>query len=320
MAAASLGFRPRRPLGRKLTPYVLLAPGLVVIAGLLLYPLYQMAVMSFQKIGIRQIRGASPPEFVGFGNYQSVLENELFWQSLRNTVVFAAITVAATLVLGTLVGLLLNQLGRKMSMFVIVGIMLAWATPQIAVAVIWRWMFDDQRGVANWVLNALPDGLSSALLGRSDWSGFVWTLDTLPLYTVLVLAVVWQSFPFIAVSVLAGLKSVPGELYEAVRIDGAGAWRAFWQLTFPLLRPVFAVLFVLSVIWDFKVFTQLYVLAGSTLANRDVFNLSLYGYAEAFKVPQKMGMGSAIAIILTVILLIVTAVYVRQIVRQEELD
>jgi N,N'-diacetylchitobiose transport system permease protein len=272
--------------------------------------------MSFQKIGIRQIRGASPPEFVGLDNYRSVLENELFWQSLRNTVMFAAITVAGTLVIGTLVGLLLNQLGKKMSTLVIVGVMLAWATPQIAVAVIWRWMFDDQRGVANWVLNALPAWLT----GRADWSGFVWTLDTLPLYTVLVLAVVWQSFPFIAVSVLAGLKSVPGELYEAVRIDGAGAWRTFWQLTFPLLRPVFAVLFVLSVIWDFKVFTQLYVLAGSTLANRDVFNLSLYGYSEAFRVPPKMGMGSAIAIILTVILLIVTAVYVRQIVRQEELD
>lgn len=320
MADVAMNLRSRRPFGRRLTPYLLLAPGLVVIGGLLLYPLYQMAVMSFQKIGIRQIRGASPPEFVGLDNYRNVLENELFWQSLRNTVVFAAITVVATLVIGTLVGLLLNQLGRWMSTLVLLGSMLAWATPQIAVAVIWRWMFDDQRGVANWVLSALPDWLTGALLGRTDWSGFVWTLDTLPLYTVLVLAVVWQSFPFIAVSVLAGLKSVPGELYEAVRIDGAGAWRTFWQLTFPLLRPVFAVLFVLSVIWDFKVFTQLYVLAGSTLANRDVFNLSLYGYSEAFRVPQKMGMGSAIAIVLTVILLIVTAVYVRQIVRQEELD
>lgn len=306
-----------RRLSVRLTPYLLVLPGLAVIGGLLLYPMVQLLVMSTQEVGLREIRG-EPAESVGSGHYRGILESDLFWSSLRNTVVFATVTVALTLVFGTMVGLLVHRLGRVMSTVVITAAMLAWATPQINVAVIWRWIFDDSNGVANWLLDALPDGLAGSLLGRSDWAGHTWFLDARSTYFVLVLCVVWQSFPFIAVAVLAGLKSVPGELLEAARIDGAGPWRSFWRIIFPLLRPVFAVLTVLSVIWDFKVFTQLYILIGG-VGNSDAFNLSMFAYSEAFSAPPDMGKGSAIAVTLTVILLVVTFVHVRNIIRQEEL-
>ncbi|MGW4638746.1 carbohydrate ABC transporter permease [Sphaerisporangium sp. NPDC004334] len=309
--------RPRR-LSARAVPYVLLLPGLLVIGVLLLYPLYQMVEMSFHKVGLRQIRpNPRPAEFVGTDNYTQVFQSELFWTSLRNTVVFAVVTVALTLLLGTLVGLLLNRLGRRMSTFVVVGIMAAWATPPTATAIIWKWLFDADAGVVNWTLNLLPDGLSSLVFGRSDWSGQPWLNSASTIYLVLIVAVVWASFPFIAVSVLAGLKSIPSELYEAARVDGSAPVTTFWKITFPLLRPVFSVLLVLSVIWDFKIFTQLYVLAGGT-TNRDAFNLSLWAYTEAFSAPPKMGFGAAIAVILTVIMLLITAVYVRQIVRTED--
>ncbi|MFI6509972.1 carbohydrate ABC transporter permease [Streptosporangium sp. NPDC050855] len=309
---------PRRSKGLPtwVLPYALLVPGLLVIAGLLLYPLFQMVVMSFQNVGLRQIRGV-PAESVGMENYTRLFESELFWTSLRNTVVFAVVTVALTLILGTLVGLLLHNLGKKMSTFLIVGIMAAWATPQIATAIIWRWLFDAESGVINWALNALPDWLSSLLFGRSDWTGEPWLNDAFTIYMVLIIAVVWASFPFIAVSVLAGLKSISQELYEAARVDGARSWRIFWQITFPLLKPVFAVLTVLSVIWDFKVFTQLFVLAGGT-SNREAFNLSLFAFTQAFSAPPKMGMGAAVAVVLTLILLVITFFYVRQIVKTED--
>jgi N,N'-diacetylchitobiose transport system permease protein len=129
--------------------------------------------------------------------------------------------------------------------------------------------------------------------------------------------VVWHSFPFIAVSVLAGLKSVPVELGEAARVDGAGAGRVFWRVTFPVLRPLFGILIVLSTIWDFRVFTQYYVLAGG-IQDRATFMLSAYSYAEAFLIPPKYGIGSAIAVVLTVILLAVTGMYVRMMLRREE--
>jgi N,N'-diacetylchitobiose transport system permease protein len=312
--------QPRRTgLPNWLVPYVLLLPGLLVIAALLLYPLYQMVDMSFHKVGLRQIKAVNPApaEFVGTDNYQQIFSSDLFWSSLRNTVLFAVVAVALTMLVGTLVGLLLNKLGPKMSTFVIVGIMAAWATPPTARAIIWKWLFDSDAGVVNWSLNLLPDWLSQLVFGRSDWSGQPWFNDTLTLYLVLTIAVVWASFPFIAVSVLAGLKSISAELYEAARMDGSTGMSTFRKITFPLLKPVFSVLMVLSIIWDFKVFTELYLLNGGTV-NRDAFNLSLWSYAEAFSNPPKMGLGAAIAVVLTGILLLITFVYVRQIVKTED--
>ncbi|REE99244.1 carbohydrate ABC transporter permease [Thermomonospora umbrina] len=300
--------RPRRP---RLGPYLLIAPTVVVIALLMFWPMIQIAVMSFQKVGNRQLAG-EPAESVGTKNYETILADDLFWQSLRHTVLFAVVAVSLTLLVGTLVGLLLHRLGRRMSMFVAGGVMVAWATPPITAAIIFSWLFGSTGGVVNWTLDLLPD-----LLVGGDWIDYNWFATPLRTYTVLTVCVVWQSIPFVAVSVLAGLRSLPGELFEAARVDGASAWRQFWKITFPLLRPIFLVLLVLSVIWDFKVFTQLFIMSG--MANRDAFNLSLYAYSEAFGgMNAKLGMGSAIAMVLTLLLLVVTAVYVRIMVRQGE--
>ncbi|MEU7743844.1 sugar ABC transporter permease [Nonomuraea sp. NPDC049158] len=312
--------RPARASGLPTwsVPYVLLIPGLLVIGALLLYPLFQVGVIAFQKVGLVQISGKKPATWVGWDNFTRIFDNEIFWSSLRNTLVFAVVAVSLTLIVGTAVGVLLNKLGRKMSTFVVVGIMFAWAVPPVAQGVIWKWLFDAEAGVINWALNLLPDWLSSLLFGRTDWTGQPWLNDAWSIYMVLIICVVWASFPFVAVSVLAGLKGIPAELYEAARVDGSSAWRTFRKITFPLLKPVFAVLTVLSIIWDFKVFSQLYVLMGGP-SNREAFNLSIYSYAEAFRPPPKMGSGAAIALVLTAILLVITAVYVRQLVKQEEM-
>lgn len=317
--------RPPRPAavpartgrrGRRLLPYALLLPTVLIIGGLLLYPMYRLVVMSFQDVGLAQISGALPAENVGTGNYTDVLTDPAFWHALVNTAVFAVAAVATTLVTGTLVGLLLHRLGRVMSAIVATGAMLAWGTPQITGAIVFRFLFDDTYGLANQVMRHLPAGVTRPVFGDVDWSAHSWVLSTPSEYTVLLLCVVWMGFPFVAVSVLAGLKSVPDELYEAARVDGAGPWRSFWSITFPTLRPVFSVLTVLSVIWDFKVFTQLYVINGG-LTNKDGFNLSLYSYSEAFGFDAQMGLGSAIAVILTVLLLLVTGVHIRQMLREE---
>ncbi|MEV5324975.1 sugar ABC transporter permease [Nonomuraea sp. NPDC052634] len=299
-------------------PYLLLVPGLLVIAGLLLYPMVQLGIMAFQKVGLAQIRGSRPAEWVGLENFEKILSNDIFWSALRNTVVFAAVAVSMTLVVGTAVGVLLHRLGKKMSLFVVIGCMFAWAVPPVAQGVVWRSLFDAESGIVNWALNLLPDWLAAPPDGQPSWTGTPWLNDTVPLYIALVVCVVWAGFPFIAVSVLAGLKGIPHELYEAAKVDGSGPWHTFRKITLPMLRPVFAVLTVLSIIWDFKVFSQLYVLMNGP-TNRDGFNLSMYAVAEAFRPPQKLGTGAAISVVLTIILLIVTVVYVRQIVKQEEM-
>ena len=122
--------------------------------------------------------------------------------------------------------------------------------------------------------------------------------------------VVWPRFTFIAVTVLAGLKTLPGELIESAQVDGGGPWRIFWRVTYPLLKPIFLVLALLSIIWDFGVFTQVYLVIGE-LGNRDEYNLGIYAYDRAFASPPSYGAASALAFILTVILLIITVGYIR---------
>jgi len=153
------------------------------------------------------------------------------------------------------------------------------------------------------------------LVGSTNWSQFNWaTNGALAAYTLIALLVIWQAFPFIAVTVLAGLKTIPAELTEAARVDGASPWRVFWRITFPLLKPIYLVLLLLSVIWDFNIFTQSDVIA--SLANFNEYNLSLYIYDKAFTFPPSYGLGGALALIFALILLVVTVGYVRASVRQ----
>jgi N,N'-diacetylchitobiose transport system permease protein len=296
----------------RLAPYLLLAPALVGMSLVLLWPLIQVVVYSFQNYGLPQITGAAPTQWVGFANFSQTLTDAEFWLSLRTTVVFAAIAVPLTLVVGTLVGLLLNRLGKKMAAFVSTAALLAWSVPPVAASVLFYWIFNPDGGLVDWTLSRMPHWL----VGDTNWSGFNWTTtDALHAYTVLLLLVVWQAFPFIAVAVLAGLKTVPGELYEAARVDGAGPVRVFRQITYPLLKPIFLVLLLFSVIWDFNIFTQTYLLTGFP-GNRDEFNLSLYIYDKAFQFPPSYSLGGALALIFTLILLVVTVGYVRASVRQ----
>ena len=173
---------------------------------------------SFQNYGLPQITGAQPTQWAGLGNFTTTFADSEFWLSLRITVVFAAVVVPLTLIAGTLVGLLLNRLGKKMAAFVSTAALLAWATPPVSASVLFYWLFNPDGGLVDWTLSKLPHWLA----GSTNWAGFNWTTSgALPAYAVLTILVIWQSFPFVAVTVLAGLKTVPAELYEAARVDGA---------------------------------------------------------------------------------------------------
>ena len=296
----------------KLAPYLLLLPALVGIGLVLVWPTIQLGLLSFQNYGLGQLSGTLPTQWVGFSNFSTTLADPEFWLSLRITVISAVVVVTLTLLVGTLVGVLMHHLGRKMATFVSCAILLAWATPQVSASVVFYWLFSPDGGIVDWALSKLPSWLG----GGAHWAGFNWTTSgALPAYTVLTFVVVWMGFPFIATTVLAGLKTIPAELLEAARVDGASPWRSFWTVTYPLMRPIFLVLLLLSIIWDFGIFTQTYFITGE-LGNRDEYNLSLYLYDKAFTMPPSYGLGAALALILTVILLVITVGYVRASVRQ----
>jgi N,N'-diacetylchitobiose transport system permease protein len=296
----------------RLAPYLLLAPALAGIALVLLWPLIQVALFSFQNYGLGQIVGTLPVQWVGLSNFTSTFKDPEFWLSLRTTVLFAVVAVPGTMLVGTIVGLLLNRLGKKMALFVSTSALVAWATPTVSASVLFYWLFNPDGGVVDWALSRMPHWL----VGSTNWAGYNWTTNgALQAYTVIAILVIWQAFPFIGVAVLAGLKTIPAELYEAAKVDGASPWRVFWKITFPLMKPIFTVLFLLSVIWDFNVFTQAYLITGG-LGNQNEYNLPLYIYDKAFTFPPSYGLGGALALIFAVILLVVTAGYVRTSVRQ----
>lgn len=307
--------RPRAASRRtriRLVPYLLILPALIVLAVVLLWPIGQMLWISLHDYGLQQLRGQEA-QWNDFGHYLYVLTDDRFWSVFRNTIIVCLTMVVLTMILGTLVGLLMHKLPKWASTTLGLGLMLAWATPVISAAIVYRWLFDTRYGLINTLLTALPDWLVG-----SGWNEFNWFNSPSTLFPILIVTVVWQSFPFVAISVLAGLKSIPHELYEAARIDGAGAWKSFWSVTFPMLRPLFALLLVLQVIWDFRIFTQLFIL-GNGVSNRDISLIPTYIFQLGFaSTPPNYGMGSAIAVIMTVLVLVISAYYLRTMIRQEE--
>ena len=305
--AGVAGGARRRPIDR-LRPWMLIAPALVVLAGLLLWPLIRVVLFSFQDYGLREIVSGEP-NFIGAENYVEVLTSPTLWTVvLPNTVGFAALAVFGTVAFGTLVALLLQSLGTFWRTVVASAIMAAWAMPAVTGTYVWIWIFDADRGIFNQVMMEL--GLMDEPV---NWFTNRWSF-----YAIVLLNVIHHGFPFVAVTVLAGLLGVPKETLEAASLDGAGAWRRFWSVTFPQLNQVFAVVIILSTIWDFKVFAQVYLMPGGAGSNREVLNLGVWSYVESFG-QNRYGFGSAIAVLLTLMLLAITVVYVRRLLKEDQL-
>ena len=295
------GARARRL--RPLVPYTLLAPALLVLAAILGFPLYRLLSLSFQQYGLKELF-AGRGTFIGLRNYQDILTDPFFWTVVARTMVFAGVAVGLTMGLGTLVALLLRNLARPMRVLVTAGLVAAWAMPTLTAISIWQWMFDFEFGVVNWLLTRL---------GVDGFEQHNWFDQPLQGFTVIMIVVVWGALPFVAITLHAGLTQVPAELEEAARVDGAGAWQVFRHITFPVMKPIFLILATLSTIWDFKVFTQIWVLLNQR-PSREYFLLGIWSYSESFGV-TRYGKGAAIAVIMVLLLLLVTSFYVRQMLR-----
>jgi N,N'-diacetylchitobiose transport system permease protein len=188
-----------------------------------------------------------------------------------------------------------------------VGLVFVWATPVVVAVDIWRWMVDPEFGVANWVLTKLHFG---------DFTHHDWFVNPWSGFGVITALVVWGAIPFVTITVWAGLSQVPEELLEAARLDGARSFAIFREVTLPLLKPIFIILASLSIIWDFQVFNQIWIMLDQR-PSTDYFLMSIYSFVESFRISQ-YGLGSAIAVVMVAIMLVVTSVYVRQMVKTGE--
>jgi N,N'-diacetylchitobiose transport system permease protein len=296
----------RRRVGQLASPYVLLAPAAAVVGIVLAYPLYLLAKMSFEKYGLFELI-RHQGHWIGTRNYASILHDATFWHVVLRTVAFTAVCVSLTMVLGTAIALLLLQVGRFMRVALTTGLVLVWAVPVIVAVNVWHWMVDYEFGVANWALTKLHVGD----FARYDWFANPWTG-----FGVFTALIVWGAIPFVTITVYAGLAQVPQELLEAAAIDGAKPWAVFREVTLPLLKPIFVILTSLSIIWDFQVFQQIWVMLDSRPGS-DYYTMAIYAFHESFQISE-YGLGAAIAVVMVLFMFLATLVYLRQMLRTGE--
>jgi N,N'-diacetylchitobiose transport system permease protein len=307
----TLALRGRRLSSRRrgeLLPWLLLLPAGIVILALTGWPLLQLLIMSLQEFGRAQIFGA-PPDWIWFENYADVLTDPTFWTVLGRSILFALVNVAATMVIGVLLALLMTRLNRGFKMLVSAGLLLAWAMPPITATVIFGWLFDSDFGVINYVL--------SHVFGLGEFANHSWLINPLSFFFVATVIITWQSVPFVAFTVFAGLTQVPPEVMEAAELDGSTRFQRFRFITFPYLRPVLLVLLILEIIWDMRVFPQIKALqtVGGIAAETNTIGPYIYSVSVA---GGNLGIGGAIAVILVVVMLALSAYYIRSTLRQDE--
>jgi N,N'-diacetylchitobiose transport system permease protein len=294
------GARRRRP-GRR-TPLWLLLPAALVLLPLFAYPIYQLGLLSVLDFRQAQVSGGEPTRFVGFGNYATLLGDGQFWSVLLATVGFAASCVLATLAVGAALAVLLTRVSRWPRLALSLAAMAAWAAPAITGSTVWMFLFDADLGLVNQTL-----GLD----------GFNWTYDRYTSFGLVGAAVVWHSFPFVMITLSAGIGAIPAEVLEAASLDGATGWQSFRRVIVPMLRPLLTIVVIQSIIWDFKIFTQIYVMtSGGGIAGQNL-TLNVYAYQQAFAASE-YGLGSAIGVVMMLILLAVTLFYLRSLRRGGE--
>jgi multiple sugar transport system permease protein len=278
--------------GAAIWPYILIVPAVAYLVIMLLIPLGQGIILSFTDTKLINPSGG---RFIGVDNYSRLATQAKFWQSVGTTLIYTALTVIFGVGLGTATALGLNRpfRGRTMMRSLIT---LPWALPTVATALVFSWMFNLSNGVVNSATGALGIG-EVGWLTDPKWGLFSVTI-----------ASVWAVFPLVMLVVLASLQSIPGELYEAASLDGAGTWHAFGAVTWPHITPTVQIMALLMTIWSIRRFEIIYLLTGGG-PNNATTTIVVNVYREAFQ-DEQLGRAAAIGVVGLALSLIVTVVYV----------
>jgi N,N'-diacetylchitobiose transport system permease protein len=315
MAVAAEAPRPRRRrltravVARGAVPYLLILPVVAVLGALLAYPIYRLVVLSLQKYTLFELI-RHKGEWIGLDNFSSILHDQVFWHTVLRTVIFTVANVGLTVAGGLALALLLVRVSGWVRILLTSGLVLVWAMPQVVAVQVWYWMTNYQNGVVNYVLTQLHVG---------DYFQHDWYASTFSQLSLVTLLIVWGALPFVAITLYAALSQVPRELVEAAEIDGARPWRVFLDVTLPILMPVLLILTSLSILWDFGVFTQAYLLIGPSHISPGNYLMSIYLFQEGFQ-KADYGRGSAISIVMLVIVALLSFFYVRKMVRVGEVE
>jgi N,N'-diacetylchitobiose transport system permease protein len=293
----------RRALGASV-PYWLILPVIVTVGLVLAYPIYRLVRLSFQHYGLFElIQHKGKP--AGLSNYASIFHDQIFWHTLVRTVIFTVVNVGLTIVIGTLLALLLVRVSRVVQIMLTTSLVLVWSMPIVVATQVWLYVTDYENGILNYVLTQLQLG---------DFYHHDWYATTFSQLSIVTAVIVWGAIPFVTITVYAALAQVPHELVEAAEIDGARPRRVFFDVTFPILKPVLLILTSLSIIWDFSVFAQPFLIIGQSKLHPGNFLMGVYLFEEGY-LKTDFGRGAAISIVMLLIVAALSVFYVRRMVK-----
>jgi N,N'-diacetylchitobiose transport system permease protein len=311
VAAARLGRRPRPPRRyskqARFAPLWLLTPAGIVIAALILAPIVFLVFTSFTDYNQRTLF-TGEFSFVGLDQYTKTLASPQFWWSALLTLGFTAALVIGSLIIGVGVAELMMRLGTVMRYVITIVLIFAWGMPNVASSQVWNWLFQPGYGVVNWMLTQLR------IFG--DVTNLSWANNTFLALLCIWMLVVWQAVPFIALTTYAAQTQIDTAMLEAARIDGASEPRIYFTLVLNYLKPTILLVTVLSIIWDFNVFNQIWLVSAGG-PDDATSTLGVFTYVTAF-VGFDIGQGAAISVVTTLLLVVLTAFYVRNLVRSGE--
>jgi multiple sugar transport system permease protein len=298
------GWWSRRTLARDQAffGYALLMPASVLIVILVGVPFLRALWLSFHK----KLLGAEDAPWIGLGNYSALLSDPTFWQAVKNTFIFTSGSIVCKLILGLSIALVLNEALPLRALWRSI-VMLPYAMPTLVSVLVWKWMYNDVAGVLNYLAT------EAKLLDHP----ILWLGDPNVALPSVIAVNVWRGFPFFVITILAGLQTVPQELYDAAKVDGAGVWARFRQVTLPGILPVVAVTTLFSAILTFNDFSIIWILTQGGPGNATQVLATL---TYKISIPGlELGKGVAVSVLMLPILVGLILLLNRFIARREEL-
>jgi ABC-type sugar transport system permease subunit len=292
------------PAGR--LALILNLPTLVALALVLAYPIGFAGYLSLHEVSIRHLRSGEFP-WAGLANFTRLFQDEVFWLSLRHTLVFVAASVTLEVVIGLAIALTISDERVWLSRLTRLLILIPWAVPPVVNGLLWSFIANAQYGYLNRALHKL--GLITDYV---NWLG-----QPQLAMAVVIAAYVWRTTPFNILLYHAAIQGIPAEIYEAAAVDGASPWQSLWRLTLPLLRPIVAVTLILRTTFSFMVFDEILAITQGGPGN-DTWVAAWYTYRVAFQPPFNIGLGAASAWVLALIIGLAAIAYVRLVYRRLE--
>jgi ABC-type sugar transport system permease subunit len=275
--------------------FCLYVPAIVLILCVVIYPMIYALQMGFTNYRPT----IAKTSFVGINNYKMILKDSSFWKSIYRSLFFTVGSLFPQIILGLMMAHLLNHPMLKWKMFFRGLAITPWLVPTVTVAMVFRWMFHDLYGIVNYILIWLHLLLEP----------FPWLAKEGSAMFILIVANVWRGTPLMITMFLAGLQSIPADLYEAAEVDGANIWVRFWRITLPLLMPVVMVSGILRFIWTFNFYDLPWVMTGGGPSGATQ-TAPIYAYRRAFS-GYRMGEGSSITILLFFVLVLFAITYFK---------